>query len=167
MIGWGRTWAFNAVDAAALVLLGVTLAAWSRRCLGGRFAGVAAYLVFLTFYLSLDYQTVGERDWHACLCVVLGLLTLQAWPGRTSRVLSALLAALALTTRPHVVVFLPAFWAAIAEGIEPPGTGRAASRPRAGLVRSLAEWSLAFGTFMVLAFSPLLIAGIADDLVRG
>ncbi len=167
VVGWGRTWALYAVDATALVLLGVTLAAWSRRCLGSRFFGVAAYLVFLTFYLSLDYQTVAQRDWHASLCVVLGLLTLQAWPGRTSRVLSALLAALALTIRPHVVVFLPALWAAIAEGIERPGTRPAGSRLVGGLVRSLAEWSLAFGTFLVLAFSPLLIAGIADDLVRG
>ena len=64
---------------------------------------------FLTFYLNLDYQTVAERDWHASLCVVLGLLMLQAWPGRTSRIVSALLAAIALTIRPHVLLFLPAF----------------------------------------------------------
>jgi hypothetical protein len=165
--GWGRTWALYAVDATGLVLLGVTLAAWSRRCLGSLWPGVAAYLVFLTFYLNLDYQSVAQRDWHASLCMVLGLLTLQAWPGRTSRILSALLAALALTIRPHVVVFLPALWAAIAERIEQPGTRPTGSRPPRGLVRSFAEWSLAFGTFTVLAFSPLLIAGIADDLVRG
>ncbi len=167
LAGWGRTWALYAVDATALVLLGVALAAWSRRCLGGLFSGVAAYLVYLTFYLNLDYQIVAERDWHASLCMVLGLLALQAWPGRTSRVLSALLAALALTIRPHVLAFLPAFWAAIAEGIDRPCSGPAGSRPRPGFVRSLAEWSLAFGTFAALAFSPLLIAGIADDLVRG
>ncbi len=165
--GWGQTWALYAVDAAALVLLGVTLAAWSRRCLGGRFAGVAAYLAFLTFYLNLDYQTVAERDWHASLCVVLGLLILQAWPGRTSRIVSALLAAIALTIRPHVLLFLPAFFAAIAEGIARPDTEPAGTGPRAGFIRSLAEWTLAFATFTALAFSPLVIAGIADDLVRG
>ena len=165
--GWGRTWALYAVDATALVLLGVMLAAWSRRCLGGRFPGVAAYLVFLTFYLTLDYQAVAQRDWHASLCVVLGVLALQAWPGRTSRIFSALLAALALTIRPHVLLFLPAFWMAIAEGIERSDTGSAGSRSRASLVQCLVEWSLAFGTFTAIAFSPLLIAGIADDLARG
>ncbi len=165
--GWGRTWPLYAVDAAALILLGVILAAWSRRCLGRLLPGVSAYLIFLTFYLSLDFETVAERDWHASLCVVLGLLILEAWPGRASRVISALLAALALAIRPHVVVFLPALWAAVAEGIGRPRhrADRRSSAP--GLVRSLAEWSLAFGIFTAMAFAPLLIAGIADDLVRG
>ena len=35
------------------------------------------------------------------------------------------------------------------------------------LVRSLAEWFLAFGLFTAIASAPLLIAGIADDLARG
>jgi hypothetical protein len=165
--GWGRTWAFYAVDGVGLVLLGMTLAAWSRRCLGGRLAGVAAYLVFLTFYLNQDFMTVAQRDWHASLCMVLGLLTLQAWPCRASRIVSALLAALALTIRPHVLLFLPAFLAAIAEGIAPTATGAEETRPRVDLVRPLAEWSLAFAAFIAMAFSPLLIAGIADDLMRG
>jgi hypothetical protein len=165
--GWGRTWSLYAVDAAALMLLGVTLSAWSRRCLGKRLPGVAAYLIFLTFYLSLDYQTVAERDWHASLCVVLGLLALEGWPGRASRVISALLAALALAVRPHVVVFLPALWAAVAERTDRAPTGAIESHHRLGLVRSLAEWSLACGLFTAMAFAPVLIAGIADDLARG
>ncbi|MGP0066348.1 MAG: hypothetical protein ACLQGP_22515, partial [Isosphaeraceae bacterium] len=108
-------------------------------------------------------------DWHASLCIVLGLLMLQAWPGRTSRLISALLAALALSIRPHVVLFLPALWAAIAEGTDRSSQESLDGPPTAGLglVRSLAEWTLAFVVFSAMAFAPLLIAGIADDLARG
>ena len=117
VIGWGRTWAFYAVDAAALVLLGVTLAAWSRRCLGRPLPGVAAYLVFLTFYLNLDFN--GRPARLACEPVrgpgpagAPGV----AGPdepdhlgpaGRTG----------AVDPSAHLL-FLPALWAAIAEGIE-------------------------------------------------
>jgi hypothetical protein len=163
--GWGRTWALYAFDAAALVALGVILAAWSRRCLGRMFPGLAAYLVFLTFYLSRDFETVAQRDWHASLCVVLGLLILQAWPSRTSRILSALLCAGALAIRPHAGLFLPAMAAAVLEG-----AGRHDDGPRSRRaieLRWLAEWLLALGGFTVLAFAPLLVAGIADDLIRG
>jgi hypothetical protein len=174
--GWGRTWLFFAVDAAGLILLGVILAAWGRRCLGLGLPGVLAYLVYLVFYLSQDYERTAERDWHASLAVVLGLLGLQAWPGPTSRLVSALLTAAALAIRPHVVLFLPALAAAVAEGVRigQAGTetrqGAAASEPltSAGpsLLRALMEWVLWFGLFTLLAFAPLLIAGIADDLVR-
>jgi hypothetical protein len=157
--GWGRTWPLYVVDASALILLGAMLSAWSRRCLGNLLPGVTAYLIFLTFYLSLNFETVAERDWHASLCVVLSLLALEAWPGRTSRVISALLTALAFSIRPHVVLFLPALWAAVAEGID--------THRRHVLARSLAGWSLAFGLFSAMAFAPLFIAGIADDLARG
>ena len=169
LVGFGRTWAFYAVDAVALVLLGLVLAAWSRRCLGRVLPGVSAYLVFLTFYLSRDYFTVAQRDWHASLGVVLGLLTLQAWPGRTSRVVSALLAATALATRPHVVVFLPALASAVAEGVgtDHPRTRLAESHGLAGWPRAVAAWLLFFGSFTMIAFAPLVIAGVADDLVRG
>jgi hypothetical protein len=159
--GWGRTWVFYTVDAGAVILLGATLTAWSRRCFGGILPGVSAYLVFLTFYLSCDYETVAERDWHASLCVVLGLMALQVRPGRTSWVVSVALVAAALAIRPHVVVFLPALGAAVAEGTDRPGTE---PRPgRARLIRSLVEWLLAVGLLTALAFAPLVIAGIADE----
>ncbi len=170
LAGWGRTWPLYAADAAGLILLGVTLAAWSRRCLGKLLPGVASYLIFVTFYLSLDFEKVAERDWHASLGIVLGLLALEAWPGRTSRIISALLTALTLSVRPHVVVFLPALWAAVAEGADRstgPSEEIDGHHPRPGVVRGLAEWSLAFFVFTAIAFAPLAIAGIADDLVRG
>ncbi len=161
--GWGRTWALYAFDATALVALGGFLAAWSRRCLGRMFPGLASYLVFLTFYLSRDFETVAQRDWHASLCIVLGLLILQGWPGRTSRIVSALLCAAALATRPHAVLFLPAMAAAVLEGarrVDPDGA-------RPGPTRLILEWFVALVIFTAMAFAPLLIAGIADDLIQG
>jgi hypothetical protein len=155
--GWGRTWALYAFDATSLILLGVILAAWSRRCLGRMLPGSAGFLVFLTFYLNRDFETVAQRDGHASLCIVLGLLILEAWPGRMSRILSALLAAAALATRPHAVLFVPAMAAAVLEGADAPGL-----RPR-----RVAEWLVLFGVFTALAFSPLVLGGIADDLIRG
>src|SRR5262249_54300167 len=113
--GWGRTWTLYAFDAAGLILLGGVLAAWSRHCLGRMLPGLASYFVFLTFYLNRDFETVAQRDGHVSLCIVMGLLLLESWPGRTSRILSALLAAAALATRPHALLFLPAMAAAILE----------------------------------------------------
>ncbi len=159
--GWGRTAPLYAFDAAALVLLGVVLAAWSRRCLGQMLPGLAAFVVFLTSYLSRDFETVAQRDWHASLCIVLGLLILESWPGRSSRILSALLAAAALATRPHVVLFLPAMAAAVLERVDE-------ARPSRGPgMRRVAEWLLAVIVFATIAFSPLVFAGIEGDLVRG
>ncbi len=150
-----------------LIILGLTLAAWSRRCLGHRLPGATAYLIFLMFYLNLDFASVAERDWHATLCIVLGLLVLEAWPGRASRVISALLTALSLAIRPHVVLFLPALWSAVGEGAD----RKVASPIEPGAhnvsVRYLVEWSLVFVAFVAIVFAPLWIAGIAGDLARG
>ncbi len=112
LFGWGHTGVFYALDATALLLFGGVLIAWSRRSMGLAAPGGAAYLIFLAYYLGIDFQSVAERDWHSTLCAVLGLLLLQAWPGRRSRWLSALLAAVALTIRPQVVLFFPALLAA-------------------------------------------------------
>jgi hypothetical protein len=164
VFGWGRVWAFYAVDGTALLALGAVLAAWSRRCLDRALPGIAAYLIFLTFYLSCNFEAVAERDWHTSLCIVLGLLALEAWPGRTSRIIAAILTAAALVTRPHAVVFLPALGAAFLEAdcCDPkPGA------VRSGALRRLIAWSLILSAFTLILFSPVLIAGIADDLVRG
>ncbi len=158
--GWGRTWPLYALDATALLALGVILTAWSRRCLGGALPGLAAYVVFLTFYLNRDFETVAQRDWHASLGMVTGLLIMQAWPGRASVAVAAALGAAALSIRPHAVFFLPAMACAILEGVDESsvGTGRA---------RRLVVWVLLLIAFTAMAFAPLLIAGIAADLVRG
>ncbi len=153
VFGWGRTVPFYALDAAAVLLLGVALTIWSRRRLGGSLPGLVAYAAFLDFYLSLEYHSVAERDWHATLAPVLAIMALEVWPGRISIWAAAMLQATALTVRPHAVFFLPAMVSAIAE------------RPARG--RALAEWLIALVLFTGLGFAPLVAQGLLDDLVRG
>ena len=115
VFGWGRTVPFYALDSAAVLSLGVALTIWSRRRLGGWLPGLVAYVAFLDFYLSLEYHSVAERDWHATLASALALMALEAWPGRTTLWVAAMLQAAALTIRPHAAFFLPAMLSAIAE----------------------------------------------------
>ena len=113
LFGWGHTGLFYALDATALLFLGAVVIAWSRRRLGHSLPGTAAYLIFLAYYLDISFLNVAQRDWHAPLCTTLGLLVLEAWPGRRTRWLSALLAAIGLTIRPNIVLFLPALLVAV------------------------------------------------------
>jgi hypothetical protein len=163
--GWGRTWPWYAFDATVLLLLGALLTTWSRRCLGQVLPGLIAYVVFLVFYLSCSFEWVAQRDWQTSLCAVLGLLCLEAWPGRATRLLSALLAAVALIVRPHAIFFLPALAAGVLDDGE---RSLAVTRPAgAWRLRRLAAWACALAAFTAMLAAPLLIAGIADDLVRG
>ena len=116
LFGWGHMSVFYAVDAMALLLLGAIVIAWSRRRLGQSLPGTAAYLIFLAYYLDASFDNVAQRDWHSPLCATLGLLLLETWPGRHTRWLSALLAAMAFTIRPQVVLFLPALLVAAVSG---------------------------------------------------
>ena len=86
---------------------------------------------------------------------------MQAWPGRVTRFGSALAAALALAFRPHAVLFFPALLCEVAFGTDASAAG---TRSR---LRAVAVWCAWFGLFAVLAFAPLVLAGIADDLLRG
>ena len=161
VFGWGHTVPLYAFDAGCLVLLGVVLAAWSRRRLGGTVPGLIGYLAFLYFYLNLQYDLVAQRDWHTALLLCLGLLLMQAWPGRLTRLASAITAALALVMRPHAVLFLPAYCWEVAQGVDVSAPGRFRG------VRAVAVWCLWFGVFVAMAFGPLVLAGIVDDFVRG
>jgi hypothetical protein len=161
VFGWGRTAPFYAFDAGCILLLGAVLVAWSRRKLGGALPGLVAYLAFLGFYLSLAFENTGERDWHTAFLVCSALLVAQAWPGRWSRIASALMTALAVSIRPHAILFLPALAGAVAE---PEPTPRPAP---GGTFRVVREWSLWLGAFLALAFAPVVAAGIADDWIRG
>ena len=98
--GWGDTVPFNAIDATFLVLLGIALAAWSRRLFRSMLPGLAGYLPFLCIYLSMDILQVGQRDWHGPLFAILGLLAQQARPGRAGRVAAALGLAAGLCVSP-------------------------------------------------------------------
>ena len=161
VFGWGHTVPLHAFDAGCVVLLGLVLAVWSRRRLGGAIPGLIGYLAFLAYYLGQPFDIVAQRDWHTALLVCLGLLVMQARPGRSTRLASALAAALALTIRPHAVLFLPALAWEAAQEVD----ARAPGRFRG--IRGVAVWCLWFGIFVAMASAPLLLAGIADDLVRG
>ncbi len=170
LFGWGHTGLFYALDATVLLVFGAVVIAWSRRRLGLALPGTAAYLIFLAYYLSIDFQSVAERDWHSPLGAILGLLALQAWPGRLSRWLSAMLAAVAFTIRPNVVLFFPALLAAATSdgeatlGVLPADVTRMSSKRT--ILRGL-EWMCVFGVFAVVGFAPLLLSGLLDDLIRG
>ncbi|APW60718.1 hypothetical protein [Paludisphaera borealis] len=165
LFGWGYARAFYGVDAAALLMLGGVVLAWSRRCFGGLLPGMAAYLMFLGFYLDQHFEVVAERDWHAALGATLGILVLQAWPGRRGRWLAAFLAAAAFTIRPHVVLFLPAL-ADAAIRSEAGSDGDPGGQWSRRGVRRLLEWTGAFGLFVTVGFAPLIVAGVLGDLVR-
>jgi hypothetical protein len=170
LFGWGRTGLFYALDAAALLLLGAVVIAWSRRRLRLSLPGMAAYLIFLAYYLDISFVNVAERDWHAPLCATLGLLLLEAWPGRRTRWLSALLAAMAFTIRPNVVLFLPALLVAATSGdVATRGAWPAdiaRLTPHRTVLPAL-EWVCVFGVFAAVGFAPLLLSGLLDDFVRG
>jgi hypothetical protein len=161
VFGWGRTIPFYALDASCVALLGGALVVWSRRKLSGAVPGLVGYLAFLRFYLSLPFETTGERDWHTAFLVCAALMVVQAWPGRWSRMASALMAALAFSIRPHAVLFLPALAAAVVD------SGLTARATPYGRVRVLGGWLLWLGVFLALVFAPLVAAGIADDWIRG
>lgn len=156
LFGWGRPWVWFAVDSSALLVFVGVLLVWARRRLQSPLAGMAASLVVLAYYLDQPFDSVAQRDWHVAMCAGLGILVLETWPGRRGRWLSALLAAVAFTIRPHAVLFLPAL-ARAAAGDE--GDWR-----RAGA--RVLEWCGAFAMFAVVGFAPLMVAGVLDDLIR-
>jgi hypothetical protein len=160
LFGWGRTVPFNAADALLLVAFGVALAAWAKRLFGRTVPGMCAYLAFLGYYLTLTYSQTAQRDWQAPCLSALAILALEGWRGRNGRIVSALALASALAFRPQVVLFLPALASAIDENARAPGEHFSQT------VRALVEWGVAFALGIVLVFSPLLIAGVADDFVR-
>jgi hypothetical protein len=160
VFGWGRTIPLFAVDVTTVVLLGVVATAWSRRRLGGLLPGLFGFLAFLSQYLNLAFEKVAQRDWHTMLGVVLSLMVAQAWPSRRGRLASALFAALGSSTRPHVILFLPALLLAVDEGVR-----RRGERWRTS-VRAIAEWCGFYGLFLVVMFTPVLWAGVGGDFVR-
>jgi len=160
-VGWGHTAAFYAVDVGFVLALGIALITWSRRRLNGPLPGLIGYLAFLARYLSLDYSQVAQRDWQATCLIVLALLALQVWSGREGRVPSALLTAFAFAFRPHVALFLPAILSAVDEN------ARRADESAGTTVRAFSEWSMIFLIGVVVAFAPLILAGVVPDFVSG
>src|SRR5262249_39759337 len=80
--GWGQSRPSYAADLARLLLLGAALVAWSRRRFGAAAPGLLGFLAALLYYADQHYHLAAQRDWQGPVCVVIGLLSLQAWPGR-------------------------------------------------------------------------------------
>ncbi len=160
LFGWGHTAPFYAFDALLLLALGVAMSAWSRRRTGKVTSGLLGYLLFFIYYISLDFSLAAQRDWQAPCFAVLGLLALDLRPGRASRLGSALLFVAAITFRPHTILFLPAYAWAIREN------AREEADSWSSVTRAMAEWVLAAALGSLIAFAPLLVSGIGDDLVR-
>jgi hypothetical protein len=159
VFGWGHPAPFLAADVMLILVLGVMLVTWSRRRHGGATPGLIGFLIFLSFYLSLNYSQTAQRDWHSSLCVVLGLLALEAWPGRASRLFSAAMLGTALAFRPQAVLFIPALVSGLFEDDMGPVSPR-------NVWKRLLTWSAASGVAVFMAFGPLIAAGVFDDLVR-
>ena len=157
--GWGRSPVFYGFDAGFLLVFLGTLVAWSLRRFGRGLPGLVGSIAFLSYYLSLDYSHAGQRDWHATCYAMLALLLAQGWPGRLASLVSAILAAFALATRPQTVVFVPALLVAIVgeDSGEIPFGRR--------LLRGVG-WLVALAVCAALAFVPLAVAGIFGDFLR-
>lgn len=158
--GWGKTLPLYAFDASMLLGLGLVLTHWARARFGSRLPGLTAYVVILAYYLDLSVTLVAQRDWYATLFLVLGLMTLETWPGRAGRVAAALAFGLSLSFRPYGVLFVPAYVSALRENSkEPSGSPRS-------FAMAVVEWGLLTSLATVLAFSPLILAGVFDDFLR-
>jgi hypothetical protein len=178
VFGWGRTVPLYAVDGALVLVLGATLLAWSRRRFGRWLPGVVGYAVFLSYYLSLSFGEVAQRDWHGPGLVLTGLLIVDAFPGRVARALAALALAAGFSIRPQIVVFLPALLLAVArtfrtgnaatlEGEDATHAGAGPETTWGPTIRGLLGWVALSAALTILAFVPLWAAGIFDDFLHG
>lgn len=160
VFGWGRTVPLYAFDAILLLGFGLATISWGRERFGTTVPGLVTLVASLAYYCSLDHSLVAQRDWQVPLFATTGLMALESWPGRRGRYVSAALFALAFSFRPHVVVFVPAFLAALDENARKTGQSFGLT------LRAVAEWSALAGVGCLLAFFPLLVTGTLDDFLR-
>ncbi|MFO0950903.1 MAG: hypothetical protein U0835_07050 [Isosphaeraceae bacterium] len=158
--GWGRPPAFFAFDAGLLLLLGATLAVWSKRRFGSLLPAAVGWLTWTSTYLSLDMAHAAQRDWQGPAFAVLGLLLLQTRRSPGACVAAGLLAAFAFSIRPQTILLMPAAWAMlIADGDGPP--------LRQGRSRRIGLWAGGLAAGLAAVFAPLLVAGVFGDFIQG
>jgi hypothetical protein len=161
--GWGRTWAFYALDAGLVLTLGLAMLAWGRARFGRLLPGAVGFAAFLGYYLGLDYTQAAQRDFQGPALAALALVLADVRVGWRSRLASAALAAAGFAIRPQTVLLWPAIALAV---VSVPGS-------RLGIVSwprrlgDLAVLGAALGGFIVLAFAPLIAAGVMPDFLRG
>jgi hypothetical protein len=159
VFGWGRTIPFYLVDVSLLSgFLGVAVH-WSRTRLGGVTPALVTALVGLAYYCNLNYAMAAQRDWQVPLLAAMGLMTLESRPGRLGRWIAATCFVVAFSFRPHVVVFGPAYLAALDENARGPGGSWRST------VCAVLEWCLVTGAGCALVFAPLLLTGTLDDFL--
>ena len=154
--GWGSSLAFYAADLALLGVLLGTVAVSCRACLGRWLPGLAACLAILGYYVTLVFTLAAQRDWHAAELAAIALMLLVAGRSWRLRLASSLAFAMALTIRPHAIVFLPAIGFAL---MVPPrgGTGGRA----AALV-----WLGGLAVGLLATFSPVVLSGLTGDFLH-
>ena len=160
LFGWGRAGVFYAFDAMLLVGFVGLLSSWSRSVFQTRLPGVVAGLVFLSFYLGLDYAHAGQRDWHAPVLAVGALLCVQAGRGTWRYVVAGVVCAMALSVRPQAVLLLPAVLIGV--------VGLTRGRPARSLLAdpNTLAFCLSLCAAFALLLAPLLWFGIFGDFLR-
>jgi hypothetical protein len=161
VFGWGRTAPAFAMDAALVVAFGAAMLSWSRRRFGRFLPGAIGYASFLSYYLSLDYRNVIQRDWHGPLFMMLGLMIADGWPTRGGRVAAAFCAAAAFVIRPQAVLLAPALAFRIARGDDRAGTPWS---PRQA-ASTTAAWVLLAAALTALGFLPVWLDGTWSDFL--
>ena len=160
IFGWGKTWPLYAFDAALVGLFGVVMVAWSRVRFGRALPGAIGFATFLSWYLNQEVGVVAQRDGHACLAAIMGLLVLEARPDRAGRLISAVAMGIALVFRPQVIVLAPALILAV-------GCSRRPGASRAATARTVLAWGATVGLVGCAGFLPLARAGLLGDFFGG
>jgi hypothetical protein len=162
LFGWGITPSLYIFDSALLILLGFTLVFWSRARFQRRLPGLIGFLMVLSYYLSLDFSQTAQRDWHAPVFAVIGILTAQCFQGRIWGVLPGVIGmSLGLLIRPQVVFLFPALLALMLE------VSHRSGDPWRKTAFAVGGWSSLVVALTFLGFVPLLRAGVFDDFLGG
>ena len=143
-----------------LVVIAMTLR-WSQARFGRILPGAVGMLALTSYYLELDFSQTAQRDWHACLLVMLGLLAAQAWPERGGRWLAALGFASGMLVRPQVILILPAMLLAVTERNRLSGASRAAT------IKAATVWTAVVALAVALGFLPVALNGLMGDFFEG
>ncbi len=161
LAGWGRPWAFFALDAVFVVVLGLALLGWSRDRFGRVLPGAIAFASFVAYYLQLDYTQVAQRDWQGPFFTVLALLVAESCQGDKGRWISAPLFAMGVSIRPQTILL----WPVIALHVADVGRDGADAEPPRGAI--LARWNLAVAGWFLFLLLPLIGSGVLTDFLRG
>ena len=156
LFGWGKSSAVNAMDVLLLAGFSVCILAWSRRCFGRVLPGSVALLGLVTFYLNCSFLLAGQRTWQAALLAAASVMVAQAARNGFGLAASGALLSAAMIFRPDMAV-----WGAGAVGAVV-----LQARSIRGAIRPLATWASGAAAGLLLAFAPLLAAGIFGDFLR-